>query len=341
MEIEGAAVAITLENPDLQVDFAAALVQLRDTFLQEALFATVKNLKLVDIDRELALYAQGTDLSLLASKGLRGEIVFAVPVILSANPRLLGYYRLLLGFSQKAFYTAETGIGLFKAMEEKGLLSKKNSMHLPDLCRTLNNAASYLMNSISEVSLTKTFLDDLALLTLGPQLRGGANVTKGARGIVIVFDVIKAIVDQHITTATPRVIEMKNAAGRTVLIEFAPDPDIIIRERLSEKHGDFRNIIAIEIKGGTDFSNIHNRIGETEKSHQKAKSEGYVECWTVVNVDRIDMVTARKESPSTNRFYRLSQIAARSGQEYADFESRVVSLTGIPNRADIVAKKRK
>ncbi|MFO0752863.1 MAG: XcyI family restriction endonuclease [Thermodesulfovibrionales bacterium] len=98
------------------------------------------------------------------------------------------------------------------------------------------------------VSLTKTFLDDLALLTLPTSLESGAKRNKGARGIVIVFDVIKAIVDQHITTATPRVIEMKNAAGRTVLIEFAPDPDIIIRERLSEKHGDFRNIIATKSK---------------------------------------------------------------------------------------------
>jgi hypothetical protein len=44
---------ISLHNPDLQVDFAAALVQLRDTFLQEALLATVKTLKISDIDKEL------------------------------------------------------------------------------------------------------------------------------------------------------------------------------------------------------------------------------------------------------------------------------------------------
>jgi hypothetical protein len=323
---------ISLYNPDLQVDFAAALVQLRDTFLQDALFATVKSLKLSDIDKELIKYAPETDLSLLASKGLRGEIVFATPAIFSANPKLLGYYRLLLGFSQKAFYATETGIGVFKAMEDKGTLSTACSNRLPELCRSLNGAASYLMNSISEVSLSKTFLDDLALLTLGPQLRGGANVKKGARGIVIVFDAIKAIVDQYIVSATPRVIEIENAAGRMVLIEFAPDPDIIIRERLSNNPGDFRNIIAIEIKGGTDFSNIHNRIGEAEKSHQKAKAEGYVECWTVVNVDRIDIGISKKESPSTNRFYRLSQIAAQKGHEYTEFESRVISLAGIPNK---------
>ncbi len=90
-----------------------------------------------------------------------------------------------------------------------------------------------------------------------------------------------------------------------------------------------RNIIAIEVKAGTDFSNIHNRIGEAEKSHQKAKADGYVERWTVVNVDRIDLKMARRESPSTDRFYRLSQIDSGVGEEYYDFYNRVVSLTGI------------
>lgn len=38
---------------------------------------------------------------------------------------------------------------------------------------------------------------------------------------------------------------------------------------------DFRNIIAVEVKGGTDFSNIHNRIGEAEKSHQTPVLSGF------------------------------------------------------------------
>lgn len=78
-----------------------------------------------------------------------------------------------------------------------------------------------------------------------------------------------------------------------------------------------------------DISNIHNRIGEAEKSHQKAKADGYVERWTVINVERADMKTLSRESPSTDRFYRLSQIDAGSGSEYDDFYNRVVSLTGI------------
>jgi hypothetical protein len=92
---------------------------------------------------------------------------------------------------------------------------------------------------------------------------------------------------------------------------------------------EWRNIIAIEIKAGQDYSNIHNRIGEAEKSHQKARRAGFVECWTIVNVDRLDLSNAHKESPSTNRFYLIKDILAKSSEEYTDFRRRVISLTGI------------
>ena len=94
----------------------------------------------------------------------------------------------------------------------------------------------------------------------------------------------------------------------------------------------YRNIIAVEVKAGTDFSNIHNPVGEAEKSHQKAKADGYVECWTVVNVDNIDMDMAAKESPTTNRFYRISALESESGDEYEDFKNRIVGLTGIKSK---------
>jgi hypothetical protein len=94
----------------------------------------------------------------------------------------------------------------------------------------------------------------------------------------------------------------------------------------------FAEKIAIEIKAGKDASNIHNRIGEAEKSHQKARQRGFVECWTVVNVDGLDWKMAHRESPSTNRFYKLSAIVAGTGPEYTDFRNRVILLTGIKVR---------
>ena len=184
-----------------------------------------------------------------------------------------------------------------------------------------------LLAAINAAQISAALLDDLTLLTLGPQLRGGANVRKGSAGIRTVFNAIHEIVESAVTSLTESSMTIVNAAGRTVLIEFAPDPDIIIREEM--RQGQFRQLIAIEVKAGSDFSNIHNRIGEAEKSHQKAKAVGYVECWTVVNVDKIDIATAHRESPSTNRFYRISDMVTAEGDDYVDFRDRVISLTGI------------
>jgi hypothetical protein len=251
-------------------------------------------------------------------------MMFPVPLVLNGNPRLLGYYRLRYGYSQKEFYNTATGLGRFRGMEERGVVSKAVAADLPALCDALCRAGAFLLAGIGTTKISAALLDDLTLLTLGPQLRGGANVRKGTAGIRTVFNAIEEIVQASIVKVETTRMEIKNAVGRTVL----PDPDIIIREEMRPGH--FRQLIAIEVKAGSDFSNIHNRIGEAEKSHQKAKASGYVECWTVVNVDKIDVAMARRESPSTNRFYRVSDLVAATGDDYQDFKDRVISLTGIP-----------
>ncbi len=182
--------------------------------------------------------------------------------------------------------------------------------------------------SVDQGLITAPHFHDLTVLTLGAQLRGGANVRKGAEGIEVVFGVIADIVADAIVQRDDACLRLRNASGRTVLIELAPDPDIVIREEMPS--GAYRKIIAIEVKAGADSSNIHNRIGEAEKSHQKARSGGFVECWTVVNVDGIDMNLAHKESPSTNRFYRMSGILKAGSEEYGDFSDRIISLAAIP-----------
>jgi len=93
--------------------------------------------------------------------------------------------------------------------------------------------------------------------------------------------------------------------------------------------GRFRNLVAIEIKGGRDLSNIHNRIGEAEKSHQKAKNEGYVECWTMVGVVDLNVDLARRESPTTDRFYHIDQITDTQSYEFEDFRENLLSRVGI------------
>lgn len=320
-----------LPPPELQLDFVIALETIRELCLQEALRSTVSTMDIPIVDDELARLVPRESLSALASAGLRAELVFPVPSILRENPRLLAYYRLLLGFSQKAFYTKTSGLSCFKSMEERGHLSKRNEESLERLCVAVSEASALLINGIGISRLSQALLDDLTLLTLGAQLRGGVNVKKGSAAIDLIFNLIQRIVKNAIipSTKTQAKIELLNSSGRRVFIQFASDPDIIIREEIGPNR--FRNIIAIEIKGGTDFSNIHNRLGEAEKSHQKARQAEFTECWTIVNVEHMDLTKARRESPSTNRFYKISDLSKEQGLEFEDFRARIIALAGISN----------
>ncbi|MFA7536923.1 MAG: XcyI family restriction endonuclease [Desulfuromonadales bacterium] len=240
--------------PQQQIDFSFALAQIRSLFLQDALLETIEHLDIARVDHELNAIVPKQSLKSLARQGMRGELVFPVPCLLQANPRLLGYYRLLLGFSQKGFYATETGVSRFKGMEDKGILSRGNEALLPELCAALIQPLAFLIAGIGPDRISREFLDDLTLLTVGPQLKGGANNKIGIAGTVKVFEIIHDIVRHASVSSTAKEIEILNAAGRKVLIEFASDPDIIIREQMDVDS--LRNIIAIEIKAGTDFSNI-------------------------------------------------------------------------------------
>jgi hypothetical protein len=314
-----------IPRPDLQITFFHRLKDIRKTYLLDSLLSVVATLQIPKIDEELGAFVSNKGLQKVAGWGLRGEIVFPVPCILHANPNILGYYRLLLGFSQKQFYGAQYGFGPLKSMEEKGLLSAVNEAVLPDLCQTLCASAEFLVQGVDDLS--QESVHELTLLTLGPQLRGGALNILGTRATKRVFDLISSIVEPSVVSKTDRSLELENAAGRPVKVEFASDPDICIREELPS--GRYRNLVAIEIKGGRDYSNIHNRIGEAEKSHQKAKKQGYVECWTMVGVFDLDMALARRESPSTDRFYLIENITEKGGTEFEDFRENLLSRVGI------------
>ena len=319
---------MTLPAPTLQIEFSICLAAARKAYLIDALSDAVATLDIRALDAQLSEYVPRKYMGRIAAAGLRAELIFPVPIILQANPRLLAYYRLLLGISQKAFYTNSTGVARFKRMESAGIIP--GGADIKALSKELVHRLAELIDGIGMRRVTRDLLDDLTLLTLGPQLRGGVNVKKGSVSIQAVFELVHTIVKPALSSATEKSIEVRNAAGRKVLIEFSADPDIVIREVIGKK--DFRNIIAIEIKGGTDYSNIHNRIGEAEKSHQKARQKGYVECWTIVNVERFDSAMASRESPSTNRFYRLSEIVDGRTSEFSDFRSRIIALTGISDK---------
>ena len=111
------------------------------------------------------------------------------------------------------------------------------------------------------------------------------------------------------------------------MITLAHDPDVRIQEVVSDQ---MHNKIAIEVKGGTDVSNVHNRVGEAEKSHQKAKKSGFPEFWTIISKKGLDLAKLQSESPTTNRWFDIAEVLARHGREWDDFRHRLAGACGIP-----------
>jgi hypothetical protein len=315
--------AFPILSPALQLGFYQRLKEAQKARLLPALLEQVGKLDIGQLDRELLNFVGSEKLSFMARKGLRGELVFPVPYVLSSKPTLLGYYRLLLGFSQKEFYKGP--FGRFKAMESNGTLTEATFDLLGPLCESLIESSWILVNGLPDLS--EETLKSLTLLTLGPQFRGSRNVNLGIEAIRTVFALIKAIVSDRTKEEGETYLDVMSAAGRVFRIEFAPDPDIAIRQVLQD--GSYRNRIAIEIKGGTDFSNIHNRLGEAEKSHQKAKGEGFTQFWTVVNVTKIEASVWKQETPTTNELFYLERIADTRSREHARFKEYLVSELGI------------
>jgi hypothetical protein len=208
---------INIPIPELQINFAKILQKIKETYLQEALSKTIDTIDLLKLDKELSEFVPEQYLKAMAKHGLRGELVYPVPYLLETNPFLLGYYRLLLGFSQKEFYSSTFGVSIFKNMETGGTLLERHKSKLSDLCKALIKSAAALTDGIGVDNLSCNILEDLALLTIGPQLRGGANVEKGTAGIYDVFQVIYNIVEKSISSSKHNKIELINAAGRKTL----------------------------------------------------------------------------------------------------------------------------
>ncbi|MFH0983090.1 MAG: XcyI family restriction endonuclease [Planctomycetota bacterium] len=315
---------IPVLEPKLQVAFYYLLKAMRETCLGEALSTTISGLLVPSIDSELKRYVDQESLSRLAGFGLRGERVFPVPYVITANPSLLGYYRLLYGLSQKEFYSkSKSPFAPYKILETKGVIPDRLRGMVEPLCKSLIATGQLLLAGVDQMSLT--LVDDLQLLTLGPQFRGSRNTKIGQDATQEVFDLIRTMVKPYLKQATARKLRLLNDSHRTILIEFASDPDIRIAD--VSKSGS-SPIVSVEIKGGTDVSNIHNRIGEAEKSHQKAKAEGFFECWTILRV-HVDDTLARRESPTTTHFFHLDKIGFPATEEHKRFRQLLGLRLGI------------
>jgi len=309
-------------KPDLQVDFHYRLRDIKKFYFHEALGNTVESIDISEVDQQLAQYVSAKALRKLAKCSIRGEAVFPVPIVLLKNPFLLGYYRLLFGFSQKEFYS-KGPFGEFREMEVEGTISTKKKPRIEILCQALIRTGEYFVSAIDTFSMQS--LSELQLLTVGPQLRGAKNNEYGQVASQLTFNIIKSLFASKIEGATRSSLRIKNDSGRFVQIQFSSDPDIEIVELLPTRS---RGLVSIEIKGGTDISNIHNRIGEAEKSHQKAKKRGYYEFMTIINVE-IDYLTLKSESPTTSHFFNLVELRKGKGEEFDKFKDILSSMIGV------------
>lgn len=314
---------IKLGPPSKQIEFRRLLVFARTNVLHGALSKALAAASPEAVVADLARCVPDAVRRTIAASGIRDEHIFATPTILKEQPSTLGYYRLLLGFPQKQFYTADTGLSKFKAMEEKGLLKPKLEGQLVELCTVLNEAMADLVLQMTP-EITRLDIDQLPLLTLGVQFDGSYRNDLGKAASDDVFVAIRELVEGHISAETSNTIRLINNSGREIRITLASDPDVSIEEKFDDA---WSLNLALEIKGGTDRSNAHNRAGEAEKSHQKVRTTAR-DFWTLIAMKGIDERLLAAESPTTRKWYDISQILARTGPDWDRFQNNIKGATG-------------
>lgn len=321
---------VTSPSAQRQLGFHQLLVSARKTWLEDALRTAVGTVDSKALREQIVTFAPDDALKVLASSNIRDELVFPTPIVLEAAPTLVGYYRLLLGIPQKSFYAKGTGMGAFKSMEVRGIVSEKQRRMLAEFCRAMGNSLADLIRGISP-TVTAQDVRELPLLTLGSYIQGGNNNAIGKQATAGVFLALEAIVKGYVVENNGKAIRLKNASGRIVVLAMASDPDIRIEE---EFEGSTTKKVAIEIKGGADRSNAHNRAGEAEKSHQKGKNRGFRDFWTLISKKGLDAGQLRSESPTTNSWFDVGEVLAQKGEDWTEFRNHIVQVVGIPTNQE-------
>lgn len=302
------------------------LAAARKTMLKDALGQALGKLDPLIVKEQVSRFVPAEAQRILASAGIRDEHIFPLPAVLEQAPTLIGYYRLLLGISQKRFYHSGTGMGPYRSMEARGVINAKRRPSLNVFCEAMAGPLADLVTQISpRISIRD--VSELPLLTLGAQFYGSNNNVIGQQATLNVFLAIEEIVSDFIVAKDGKKITILNASKRKVVIALNADPDIRIQEDFD---GTLRSKVAIEIKGGSDASNAHNRAGEAEKSHQKAKGQGFRDFWTIISIAGVNKDNLERGSPTTNSWFDVAQVLAREGKDWREFRSRFAGEVGIP-----------
>ena len=73
---------------------------------------------------------------------------------------------MLMGISEKQFYTSSSGLSVFKTMEHDGKRTAISDNDIEDLCIAINAAINIFLDSATKATLAND-LYDLPLMTLG------------------------------------------------------------------------------------------------------------------------------------------------------------------------------
>jgi hypothetical protein len=312
-------------GPSRQVGFHQLLIVARKKYFMDALAEALRSLDQRAVKGEASKFVPADVQQRLAASGLRDEYVFPLPSVIGNKPTLIGYYRLLLGAPQKSFYKGATGMSLFKSMEEIGTMPKKQAALVPEFCTAMAKPLAELVRNIP--SFSDRDLRELPLLTFGSQLQGSNNTQIGKKAMQEIFLAITEILKKHVTKKEPSRLTLRNASGRTVFVSLAHDPDVCVQEQVE---GRIHSKVAIEVKGGTDVSNAHNRAGEAEKSHLKAKKRGFKDFWTIISKTGLEMYKLAQESQTTTEWFDVTELLARQGKDWEEFRQRLAGAVGVP-----------
>ena len=308
---------------DKAIDLYNALVVARRLQLHPALATVVREIGVTIIDTELHRLVPAEALNHVGALGLRGELVFPVPSVLLRRPPLLGYYRMLLSLSKKEFGQV-LGYSRWLGAEQRGEIPERFAPDLEELCAVFIAPLVQLVYAMREFG--ERDLSDLALLTLGPSLQGGRNNVIGSRASKLVFDAVKSLVIPWVTFERDyQLIRFEMPKGLQFELVASSDPDL----RVDAIEGSSTApLLTIEIKGGDDTSNLHNRAGEAEKSQIKARQAGYEHRWTVIRMGGSERTRVEAETPSSTLLFEAQQIMDQSGADWKRFVAEFHALIG-------------
>ncbi len=223
-----------LLSPSRQVVFHQMLVAARKSVLMEALSEALGQLDPKIAKKQILVYVPDGAQKILAAVSIRDEHGFPIPAVLENKPTLIGYYRLLLGISQKRFYRKGTGMGPFKSLKIRGLFNPKKRPSLERFCAVMAGNLDEMVRQISP-KITARDVSELPLLTLGAQLYGSNNNTIGKQATLDVFLSVVEIVKKFIVSQDNSKITVHNASERKVIVALSGDPDIRIQEEFEGK----------------------------------------------------------------------------------------------------------